>query len=97
MLSPTCPDRLAPPRAPRRLTGNARLDSGLVIRGGDSRGGAQRVHSIGALPREVVVLAAEVAVRGGLLEDRAVQVEVATEGRGSEVEDLPDRPDDVAV
>src|SRR5579862_9908352 len=40
-------------------------------------GVAQRVRLVGALPREVVVVAAEVTVRGGLGVDRAPQVEVA--------------------
>src|SRR5215207_2041015 len=46
-------------------------------------GGAQCVGSVGLLPGEVVVLAAEVAVGGGLLEDRAVEVEVLAESAGA--------------
>src|SRR5919197_6550147 len=40
----------------------------------------QRPRLVGLLPGEVVVLAPEVAVGGGLLVDRPVQVEVAPEG-----------------
>src|SRR6266508_1638718 len=52
---------------------------------------AQLVRAVGPLPGEVVVLAAEVAVGRGLLEDRAVEVEVAPEGGGPEVEVLLDQ------
>src|SRR5688500_978810 len=41
--------------------------------------GAQEVGLVRLLPREVVVVAAEVAVRRGLLVDRPVQVEVVAE------------------
>ena len=44
------------------------------------------VGLVGLLPGEVVVLAAEVAVGGGLLVDRAVQVEVVAERAGAQVE-----------
>src|SRR5215208_4573031 len=49
---------------------------------------AQRDGLVRALPREVVVLAAEVAVGRGLLIDRAVQPEVVAEGAGPQVEVL---------
>ena len=39
-----------------------------------------------------MVVAAEVAVGGGLLEDRPVQVEVSAEGAGPQVEVLADEP-----
>src|SRR3954451_14380665 len=55
---------------------------------GDARGVAERVRLAGRLPREVRVVAAEVAVRGGLLVDRAVQVELLAEGAGTQVEVL---------
>ena len=58
-------------------------------------GGAQRVGLVGALPREVVVLAAEVAVGGGLLVDRAVQLEVLAEGARAQVEVLVDELGDL--
>src|SRR3954465_12803902 len=49
---------------------------------------AQHVRLVRPLPREVVVLAAEVPVRGGLLVDRPVQVQVVAEGAGTQVEVL---------
>ena len=57
----------------------------------------QRVGPVGPLPREVRVLAAEVAVGGGLLEDRPVQVEVLAEGAGAQVEVLADDPGQLGV
>ena len=51
---------------------------------------AQRVGLVRPLPREVVVLAAEVAVGGGLLVDRPVQLEVLAEGARAQVEVLVD-------
>ena len=48
----------------------------------------ERVGLVGALPREVVVVAAEVAVRGGLRVDRPAQVEVAQDRRRAQVEVL---------
>src|SRR5690349_14422695 len=45
-------------------------------RGAQAGGGAQGVGAVGALPGEIRVVAAEVAVRGGLLVDRAVQGEL---------------------
>ena len=52
----------------------------------EARGVSQGLGAVGALPGEVVVGAAEVAVGGGLLEDRAVEVEVLAEGAGAHVE-----------
>ena len=49
---------------------------------------AQRLGLVDALPREVVVVAAEVAVGRGLRVDRAAQVEVAQDRRRAEVEVL---------
>src|ERR1700710_1260324 len=49
-------------------------------------GGLQGLGAVGALPGELGLLAAEVAVGGGLLEDRAVEVEVLAEGAGAHVE-----------
>ncbi len=52
-----------------------------------SLGGAlQGLGPVDALPGEGVALAAEVAVGGGLTEDRAVQVEVLAEGARAEIE-----------
>jgi uncharacterized membrane protein YdbT with pleckstrin-like domain len=42
----------------------------------EARGRAQSVRAVGALPGEVVVVATEVAVGGGLLVDRPVEVEL---------------------
>ena len=53
-------------------------------------GGAQRVGAIGALPREVGVAAAEVAVGGGRGVDRPAQVEIAHDRGRAEVEVLAD-------
>ena len=66
-------ERPAPPQPPDAGRRALKLGGG----GLEAGGGAQRVGPVGALPGEVVVLAAEVAVGGGLLEDRPVQVEVA--------------------
>ena len=57
--------------------------------GGQSPGGAaQRRGAVGALPREVVVVAAEVPVGSGLLVDRPVQTQLLAEGPGAQVEML---------
>src|SRR5487761_782360 len=53
-------------------------------------GCAQRVGLVGPLPREVAVVAAEVAVRRRLRIDRPAQVEVAQDRRGAQVEMLLD-------
>ena len=58
----------------------------------EAGGGAQRCGLVGALPREVVVVAAEVAVGGGLLVDRTPQVEIAQDRRRAQVEVLADEP-----
>src|SRR5436190_24352461 len=52
-------------------------------------GAPERVDAIGGLPREL--LAAEVAVGGRLLVERARQIEVADDRRRPEIEQLPDR------
>src|SRR5581483_3663950 len=52
------------------------------------RSRAQRVGLVGALPREVAVFAAEVAVRRGVRVDRPPQVEVAEDRRRPQVEVL---------
>src|ERR687891_87890 len=62
-----------------------------------SRGRAQRVGLVGALPREVVVVAPEVAVRRRLRVDRAAQLEVAQDRRRTEVEVLADKGFDPVV
>jgi hypothetical protein len=66
--------------------------------GGAEAGGlAQLLGLVGALPREVVVLAAEVPVGGGLLVDRAVQVQALAEGARAQVEVLVDELLDLAA
>src|SRR5690349_15653065 len=73
------------PRGTRR----ARLTSGvcwLRCGGLGACGVAEGVGAVRLLPGEVIVGAAEVAVGGGLLEDRAVEVEVLAEGAGAHVE-----------
>src|SRR4029079_15779880 len=54
----------------------------------------QRRGLVRLLPREVVVLAAEVAICGRLAEDRAGQVEVADDRAGAQVEVLLHQLDD---
>src|SRR3954447_15017318 len=51
--------------------------------GSDAGRGPQRIDPVGALPRELGELAAEVAVRRGPRVDRAEQVEVADDRSGS--------------
>src|SRR5204862_7642020 len=58
-------------------------------------GRLQRGGLVGALPREVVVVAAEVAVGGGLLVDRAVQLELLAEGARPQIEVLVDELGDL--
>src|SRR6185369_15988027 len=58
-----------------RLEINASFSGSDRHRFPDSRRGAQRLGFVGLLPGEVRFVAAEVAVRGGLLEDRAAQLE----------------------
>jgi hypothetical protein len=89
-------------------SGGRRAGSSPGRRGRDGRGSvldglcdagrvAERVRLAGRLPGEVRVVAAEVAVRGGLLVDRPVQVEVLTERTGTEVEVLVDQLGDLAA
>src|SRR5690348_8988115 len=66
-------------------------------RGAQAGGGAQGVGAVGALPGEVGIVAAEMAVRGGLLVDGAVQGELLPERAGTEVEVLGDEPGDAAA
>src|SRR5579864_1410692 len=54
----------------------------------DARGRAQLLCLVGALPREVPFVAAEVAVRGGLRVDRAPEVEVAQDRGRTQIEVL---------
>src|SRR4051812_29687487 len=61
------------------------------------RGLAQGGSLVRLLPREVVVVAAEMAVRSGLLVDRAVQLEVVAEGARAQVEELVDERGDAAA
>ena len=62
------------------------------LRPSQAGGGAQCVGLVRALPREVVVVAAEVAVGGRLAVDGTAQVEVAEDGRRTQVEVLADEP-----
>jgi hypothetical protein len=57
-------------------------------KGGRSRGGLQRGGLVGAFPGEFRLVAAEVAVGGGLLVDRAQQVEHLDDALGAQVEVL---------
>src|SRR5271169_3259060 len=52
--------------------------------------GPQRFGSVGPLPGEVRLLAAEVPVRRGLRVNRPEQVQVANDRRRTEVKDLQD-------
>src|SRR5690606_38182597 len=54
-------------------------------------GAAQRVDAVDALPGEVRLLTAEVAVGGGLGVDRTQQVEVPDDRGRTQVEDLQNR------
>src|SRR3954447_22322630 len=58
---------------------------------------AERLGLVRPLPREVVVLAAEVAVGGGLLVDGPVQLEVVPERAGAQVEVLAHELGDLAA
>ena len=93
----TEPSRRRQPRRPRSAAPASATsrDRRPPLQAGVDRGGlatpaavAQRVDAVGPLPGEVLVVAAEVAVGGGRLVDRPVQVEVAAERAGTEVEDL---------
>ena len=85
--------------SPAEGTGAASLIAQVALRAGGLRAAlaqsgalTQRGGLVGLLPGEVVVLAAEVAVGGGLLVDRPVQVEVLAEGARAQVEVLVDQP-----
>src|SRR5918994_6348633 len=75
------------PSAPRpdRAAGAA-----PTSRGSEAQRRLQVVDPAGALPRQLLVVAAEVTVGGRLLVDRPAQVEVADDGRGTQVEDVVD-------
>src|SRR5438874_6412182 len=99
----TCETRLSSTRTscPRPRSSSARCepmkpappvmridsDSGRLRK---TRSRAQRVGLVGALPREVAILAAEVTVRRGIRVDRAPQVEIAEDRRRPQVEVLAD-------
>src|SRR3954463_9671251 len=76
------------PGRPRALGGRARSESGRL---------AQRVDLVRLLPGELVVLAAEVAVGGGLLVDRPVKLELLAERARTEVEGLVDGVEDLRL
>ena len=50
--------------------------------------GTQGVHHVQALPRQVQIVAAKVAVGGHLLVDGALEVKAADDGRRAQVEGL---------
>ena len=80
-----------------RATGRGRSGRrARALLGAEPRGLAQRVRAVGALPGEVVVVAAEVAVGGGLLVDRPVQVELLAKRARAQVEVLGDQLGDLA-
>src|SRR3954466_5968859 len=54
-------------------------------------GGAQRLGAVGALPGELGLATAEAAVRGGLLENGAEQIEVPEDCRWFQGEGVADR------
>src|ERR1700758_1543904 len=82
---------IAPP--PRR--GGRRRRSGQVGGGRlQPRGLAEEVGLVGLLPGEVRVVAAEVAVGGGLLVDGAVELQVVAKRAGAEIEVLADQLED---
>src|SRR5688500_10255421 len=62
--------------------------------GAEAGGFAQDGRLVGLLPREVVVLAAEVTVGRRLLVDRPVQLQVLAEGARAQVEVLLDQLED---
>src|SRR2546423_7320246 len=53
--------------------------------------GREGIQAAGALPGEVLLVATEVAVRGGASVDRPAQLEVADDRRRAEVEHLAHR------
>src|SRR5215210_4636185 len=74
----------------RKPSGNSGSGDAGLLRLAETGRRAQRLGLVGPLPREVVVLAAEVAVGRGLLIDRPVQPQVLAEGAGAHVEVLAD-------
>src|SRR5947209_16076257 len=87
-----------PPR--RRVPASEASRGGFVRRSGLNRAAeagrlAQRLRLIGALPREIVIVAAEVAVGRGLLVDRAVELQVLPEGARAQIEVLGDELEDL--
>src|SRR5581483_3386544 len=76
-----------PGAPPGRVGGRARLGA-HDLDATQSGGGAEGIGLIGPLPGEVVVVATEVAVGGGLLVDRPVELEVLAERTGPQVEVL---------
>src|SRR4051794_16248227 len=94
------PATAAAARRPSAVAGEKRANlgdgRGLGL-AGEARGLAQRCGLVGALPREVVVVAPEVAVGGGLLVDRPVQLELLAERAGAQVEVLVDELHDPAA
>src|SRR5450755_3890048 len=69
----------------------ARAAAGSAGRWSGAGGGPERLRAVRALPGEIGLLAAEVAVGGRLGVDRPEQVEIADNRRRAEVEDAEDR------
>src|SRR6201987_2793993 len=81
--------------APQHRRGVRRRRSGQVGGGRlQPRGLAEEVGLVGLLPGEVRVVAAEVAVGGGLLVDGAVELQVVAKRAGAQVEVLCDQLQD---
>jgi|SRR4249919_1675211 len=68
-----------------RTLGGGRSDRGDV---GEPGGEAERICLVGALPREVAVVASKVAVRGCLRVDRPLEIEIAEDRARPQVEVL---------
>ena len=84
--------RATPRRSQPALSATDGAQAGAPSRVLDEPGGlAQRVGAVGALPGEVVVVAAEVAVGRGLLVDRPVQAQLLAERARAQVEVLVDQ------
>src|SRR5690349_7472112 len=77
-----------PARTRRRRARPERLDDDAGLGSAEACGRAQGGGLVRLLPREVVVLTAEVAVGGHLLVDRTVQLEVLAEGARAQIEVL---------
>src|SRR6267143_5285019 len=84
------------PRPPR-LRGDPSCLGGAGGLALEAGGAAEGVGPVGPLPGELGLAAAEVAVGGGLLVDRAQEVQVLDDARRLEAEGLADRPRDLLL